>query len=251
MMAHDTPLDTLAARWAAGPDAAVFAPLADGLRKRGELLEAARVVTAGLARFPGHPAGLIVQARIASEQGDAALAERALAELLERDPEHPLALELASQLAPALLGEAPGTEPIVLADEAADASGEAEDAAPGHALVTESLAALYHRQGHLEAALEAYQALVARDPANDRLVERKDAIRRELLAGRPLPFDANESGGRSVADWLGALAAARPAAQRKAASYDAFFAPTQAGATAPDATADFDAFQRWLQELGR
>ncbi len=250
-MAHDTPLDTLAARWAAGPDAAVFAPLADGLRKRGELLEAARVVTAGLARFPGHPAGLIVQARIATEQGDAALAERALAELLERDPEHPLALELAAQVAPALLGEAQDAEPIVLTDEAEEEEAGAEDVVPGHALVTESLAALYHRQGHLEAALEAYRALVERDPANDRFAERQDAIRRELLAGRPLPFDAAESGGRSVAEWLGALAAVRPAAERKAASYDAFFAPTQAEATPRDATADFDAFQRWLQELGR
>ncbi len=124
-MSLNSPLDALAARWASGPEAGVFAPLADGLRKRGDLDEAARVIAAGLARFPGHVAGLVVQARIAIDQGDLALADRALAEALERDPDHPLARELAAGIAP----PAPADEdddhgPLVFTDDVAPGVGD-------------------------------------------------------------------------------------------------------------------------------
>lgn len=305
-------LDALAARWAARPEPGVFAALAEGLAKRGDLAEAGRVAAAGLARYPGHAAGLIAQARIAIATGDKALAIRALAVLLERDPGHPLAREMATGIAPHLVpvdvpaaesvtsdeagalpvepvGEDDGTAPTtdaagepqggspeapidrvitldlpgqhepavpedeVAEDEVAEGPGapatastdEADDGAP---IVTESLAELYHRQGHLEEALAAYAELAARDPSNDTVAARHEAVRRELATQRPLPFDAHESAGRSVSEWLGAVAAARPPAGAAEASFDAFYEPPPAPA---DATADFDAFQRWLQELGR
>lgn len=307
-MPPGTSLDALAARWAARPEPGVFAALAEGLAKRGDLAEAARIAAAGLARYPGHAAGLVAQARIAVAQGDVPLAARALAVLLERDPGHPLARELAARHAPELLtvrdvpggGTAtdhstetavtpppdpreetpvePAGEPVldviemtaeelpaeveegaagsdaagVLESDEIGISGEDEDAVGDEVealpIITESLAALYHQQGHLEEALAAYAELAARDPSNDTVAARHEAVRREMATQRPLPFDARQSGGRSVADWLGGLAAARPAAGRDAASLDAFYEPPPAPA---DATADFDAFQRWLEELAR
>lgn len=271
-------LEALAARWAARPESGVFAALAEGLAKRGDLAEAARVVAAGLARYPGHAAGLVVQAKVALAAGDRPLAVRALAVLLERDPGHPVALEMmaaarpeasvaAPQAAPPEAQEAvgaaaatdlprPDPAPLPQPEEEVAAAvapsapppaePEGEDEAPP--IITESLAALYHRQGHLEEALAAYAELAARDPSNDSVAARHEAVRRELVAQRPLPFDARESGGRSVAAWLGGVAARRPAAGRTEASFDAFYEPPPAPA---DATADFDAFQRWLEELAR
>lgn len=304
-------LEALAARWAARPEPGVFAALAEGLAKRGDLAEAGRVVAAGLARYPGHIAGLLVQARVALAAGDRPLAQHALAVLLERDPGHPVAAEMLAAVGPTRAQETPpvpaaveagatpppaamghdaapvpsddesegSVPPAAEVPEAApappppagdaaaspldqdataeagraaspplpDATAEEEEAPP---IITESLAALYHRQGHLEEALAAYAELAARDPSNDSVAARHEAIRRELVAQRPLPFDARESGGRSVAAWLGAVAAARPAAGRGGgeASFDAFYEPPPAPA---DATADFDAFQRWLEELSR
>jgi tetratricopeptide (TPR) repeat protein len=260
----------------------VFAPLAEGLWKRGDLGAAARVLVAGLARFPGHIAGLTVQARLAQAVGDLALAERTVAELLERDPTHPVGLELqvglqkagsaeperavSGSAEPVRGGHSPlaaapeadrspaaaieATPPLV--DEPADApvaqDEEVEPFGPEVAIVTESLAALYHQQGHLEQAMAAYAELAARDPANNSLAARHEALRRELAARRPLPFDARESGGRSTASWLAALAARRPAAPRDPSPFDAFYEAPPAPA---DATADYAAFQRWLEELAR
>lgn len=284
-------LDALAARWATRTEPGVFAALAEGLAKRGDLAEAARVVSAGLARYPGHAAGLVAQARIASLQGDRPLAARALALLLDRDPGHPLALELAGELAPELLtaddepaaqaptadmvaedsgagpsdvgfGEASATVVTVDGADLTEAEPDAADQVPTAdetraeseddpeplPIVTESLAALYHQQGHLEEALAAYAELAARDPSNDTVAARHEALRREMLARRPLPFDVRESGGRSVAEWLAAVAAAQPTTGRADGSFDAFYEPPPAPA---DATADFDAFQRWLEELAR
>ncbi len=256
-MSLDSPLDALAARWAARPEAGVFAPLADALRKRGDLEEAARVVAAGLARFPGQLTGLVVQARIAIDRGDVALAGLALAEALERDPGHPLARDLADALAPRAASVEDDAGPLIFTDDepvgaapdGVGAGGEPADEAPE--FLTESMAALYHHQGHLEAALAAYAELVSRDPGNGDLVARHRAVEREVAASRPLPFDARQSGGRSVADWLGAVAAARPSTPPRPASFDAFFEPPAPPAPRPDPGADFDAFKRWLEELAR
>lgn len=243
-------LDALVRRWADQPSAPVFAALADGLRKRGALAEAADVISAGLERFPGWVPGVLVGVRVAVAQGDLPWAETALRGVLEADPGHPVARELARSVAPRLLSEEPEPAGPLAAppprddDEGAEA-GHAEEPAPGE-FVTESLAALYHRQGHLEQALAAYRALAERDGGNALAAERRDAIAAELRQHEPIPLDARRSGGRAVGDWLRAVASARPAPGRPTASFDAFY---EAPPAPRAATSDFDAFQRWLKEL--
>src|SRR5690606_8045027 len=100
-------------------------------------------------------------ARTAAEMGDLDTVGMALGRALVIDPGHPLALEMATASRPnadQATAEA-DLEPLCY-DETATTGGE------GPVLVTESLAALYHRQGHLELALAAYAELAARDPAN-------------------------------------------------------------------------------------
>jgi hypothetical protein len=63
-----------------------------------------------------------------------------------------------------------------------------------------------------------------------------------------VPFDAQVSGGESAASWIGRVVATRPVAVPRRDGFDAFYEPPPAPAAPAD---DFDAFQRWLQELDR
>jgi tetratricopeptide (TPR) repeat protein len=234
-------LDTLAARWAANPNPTVCAALGDGLRKRGDIRGALALLNQGTDRFPEHVPLWIALARSALAANDTTMAETALARALTLDPHHPVALEMATATAPALL-EAEPNEPVVLEGEDEDEPGPETPV-----LVTESLAALYHRQGHLELALAAYAELTSREPDNVTLAERYAAVQREFQAARPLPYDAAEAGGTAVSDWLGALARTEPRPVRPP-EFDAFYQPPPAP---PEATADFSSFRRWLQELDR
>lgn len=244
-------LQSLAARWVADPQPTVCAALADGLRKRGELSEALALLHRGIDQFPDHVPLRITRGRVALALGDREAARDDLRWVLDQDRSHPVARELAAQVAPDLLAAAASATPSPEAADAepiADAEAE-DDAAP--ALVTESLAVLYHRQGHLALAVAAYAELAGRNPENQSLVSRHEALRRELAASQPVPFDARVSGGRSVAEWFARLgAAAPPIVAKPRTGFDAFYEPPPL-APAPPATADFDAFQRWLHELDR
>jgi tetratricopeptide (TPR) repeat protein len=246
------PLEALSARWAEDPHPTVGAALADGLRKRGDFRGASALLGKATDRFPGHLPLWIAAARLAAETGDPVGAEAALARALAIDPGHPVAREMAAEVAPGLLEGPPEVDTLYFTEavEAEGGAGPTNDKgteSEAADLVTESLAALYHRQGHLALALAAYSELAARDPANTTVAARHEAVRHEFAASRPLPFDARESGGRSTQEWLAGLALVSPHRLRPA-EFDAFYDPP---AAPPEAAADFDAFQRWLQELDR
>ena len=250
-MSLGEPLDTLAAAWAADPHPTRAAAIGDALRKRGDLRAARSFLNRATDRFPGSLPLWLAAARLSIEEADSTALRVALGSALSLDPAHPLARELAGGYLPELLAEAecaPEPEP----DQGAEPGLEADaEGAPGEldpVPVTESLAALYHRQGHLELALAAYAELAARSPSSQVAAERHRAISAELAATRPRPFDARLSGGRSTGDWLAAIASAAPSRQAEPTEFDQFFEPS-APPAAP--TADFDAFQRWLQELER
>ena len=245
------PLDTLAARWADDPHPTACAALADGLRKRGDLHAALGIAGRGADRFPGHLPLWITMARVAEASNDRPGCVIALSKALAIDPTHPLAREMALELAPELVPAAEQVdppEPLYFTDPADEGTDSESDEATGAPeLVTESLAALYHRQGHLAMALAAYSELAARDPANASVAARHEAVRHELAASQPVPFDARESGGRPTGAWLAHLGGLAPD-PRRPAEFDAFYDPP---AAPTDDAADFGAFQRWLEELDK
>jgi len=262
-MSGSPELDRLATRWAEQADSTCFAPLAEGLRQRGELEEATAFAVRGVARRPAYLPGHLVLARIYRDQRrwDAAGAE--LRAALAIDAEHPVVLDALDQLGrlraaapepmppgPALLGGSADAHAddesggLVYSDDLVD------DAPVQHtAVVTESLAMLYWGQGHHQQAIDAFDALIQRTPGNPDLVIRRDAVRAEFDATRPAPFDAAHSGGRSVREWLATVAGVTTPAPRPVSGFDAFY-QTTAVPSAPD-PGDLAAFQAWLRELDR
>ncbi len=247
-MSLGIPLDTLSAQWAEEPRPTAGAALADGLRKRGMLRLAMSVLGKGTERFPEHLPLWFTMARVAMEGQDRPGTQAALKRALEIDPGHPLVREMAAEVAPQLLESLPEPAPVEPQEPTDDEPAvEVEVGESAPELVTESHAALYHRQGHLEQALAAYAELAARDPANATVAARHDAVAREVSATRPIPFDAGLGGGQAIGAWLAAFAT-RTAEPRRATEFDAFYDPPPAPA---EPVADLGAFQRWLEELDK
>lgn len=278
---HDLELDRLTVLWSAQPTSRCFAPLAEALRKRGALEQATAVATSGITSRPEYLPGRLVMARIYIDQGQLESARDELEAALALDATHPVVLDTLATLAatsavPAAPEPAPSREvetpdrdrepapaPLAMSEPATIDHAEApvpehelevetEDEEPAIAdaepVLTESLAMLYRGQGHLAQAVDVLDALVARAPGNAQLVARRDAVRAELDIARPRPYDAAQSGGRPVGDWLASFATSRATPPAPASSFDAFY---QAPATPPSEAGDLAAFQAWLRELGR
>ena len=240
-------LDELARRWREEPVPAACAALAEGLRKRGAYAEAAAVAREGLGRRPADLPCLVVLSRILLDQGEPREAEAALRVALATDPDHPGVLRALWQF------EArPDSGAARTGEESDELLFTDDDPAAGLAepLLTESLAGLYHRQGHLDRAAEVYSALVSRDPANAELRARRDSIAAEVQSRRPRPYDAALSGGRPLREWLAEVAAVAPPATGSGTAYDAFYQTSPAPPPA-DQLADFETFQHWLKGLDR
>ncbi len=74
------------------PDGLAFAPLADALRRNGQLRDALDLLTEGTTRQPEYATGHLVAARLYAEQGMHAEAELAARRVLDLDPENTQAL---------------------------------------------------------------------------------------------------------------------------------------------------------------
>src|SRR5690606_23939122 len=74
-------------------------------------------------------------------------------------------------------------------------------------VVTESMAELYARQGHVAEAMNVYQTLLAQQPNDPRLLERLRALEQQRAAGsRRLSYVALDTGGESVESFFKSLA---------------------------------------------
>jgi hypothetical protein len=89
------------------------------------------------------------------------------------------------------------------------------DTAEPDLVVTETMAQVFLRQGHVVEALAVYRELSSRDPGSERLRERVaelEARRVAMAAPPPRPsFLARDTGGQSLGAFFAALLAARPA----------------------------------------
>ncbi|HEY4321845.1 MAG TPA: tetratricopeptide repeat protein [Gemmatimonadales bacterium] len=274
-MPYAPQIERLAAIWREQPRSTAFAPLADALRKAGATADALELARAGVTARPDFLPGHLVLARVLIDGGARDDAERVLRAALTLDHEHPVIAEMLRELTGTgqqlalTAGVAPVLEPVAPAAEmaspptewsvdesrgeaSADAASESDemlgDESPHEPLITESLALLYRDQGHLDRALDAFEQLVQRHPANINLAARRDGVRAELEAQRPRPYAASRSGGTPVAEWLQAIAAASAPPPRSTSGFDAFY---EAPAGSAVEAGDLAAFQSWLRELDR
>ncbi len=266
--------DHLVATWADQSTGTVCAAVAERYRKEGRLPDALSLADECVHRWPEYLPGHLVRGLTIRDQGDLSAADAALLAALAIDPSHPVVLEELAhiaelrgaradasawqQLRDASAEPAPPGLPGFLASPAYqdsvadmhrfDGSFEEDFEEPSDELLTESLAALYQAQGHLERAAEVYSVLASRTPDNPTLAQRRDAIQEEMARSRPRPYDARQSGGAPLGRWLRTIAIGRPQSDATPrGGYDAFYQ------TAPvrEPTEDLAAFQNWLKGLGR
>jgi tetratricopeptide (TPR) repeat protein len=113
----------------------------------------------------------------------------------------------------------PAGEPSVVP---ASASTDPPDTAEPDLVVTETMAQVFLRQGHVVEALAVYRELLARSPESARLRERVAELeeRQRVLSAPPQrpSFLARDTGGQSLGSFFSALLAARPDAGRPVSS---------------------------------
>jgi len=101
------------------------------------------------------------------------------------------------------------TQEMATAAEAVPTEQSATEPAP---VLTESMAELYLRQGHLAEAMNVYRELAARQPNDPRLQQKVRDLQAALAAGtRRHSYVAMDTGGESVESFFRSLADARPA----------------------------------------
>ncbi len=125
---------------------------------------------------------------------------------------------IAEMLASAepLADQAPELIPVAASPAPAAAEAGTDEEAIPQAFVTETMAELYLRQGHLDAALNIFQQLVEQRPNDVLLAERlravEERVRSEALATPALAADVPAApvyGGPTIREFLSGLAARR------------------------------------------
>jgi tetratricopeptide (TPR) repeat protein len=179
----DETLDRLRDSWARSPGSLAFVPLAEALRRRGDLDEAIQVSRAGLDHRPNHSSGHLVLGRCLFDKGDLSEAIREFEEVVSLDSKNALALRL---LGLALKGKGWGRAVEPEAGPAAARSAESRATRVGGEelgdieFFTRTMAEIFERQGFLRKALEVYQRLAATHPERTDLQERIQAIEASL-----------------------------------------------------------------------
>lgn len=184
------------------PDGRAFAPLADALRRAGEMDRALAVVSEGMHRLPDFGSAQIVAGWVHQEMGDSEAALDAFSRGVELDGENTVALRAAAELAreagygdssiefserlAALEGDVAAAAGVELNEDAlVEEEAIVEEEVPAAAeiiadeeegeeeeIVTRTLADIYVRQGHITKAVEVYRQLSQEDPGDASLAER-------------------------------------------------------------------------------
>ncbi|MBW7998341.1 MAG: tetratricopeptide repeat protein [Candidatus Glassbacteria bacterium] len=202
-------------RFAEAPDSRLFLPLADALRRAGELERAEKLCREGLERFPAFNSARILLGECLAEGGKLELAVRELeaaasldsgnrrlkaelAEISEKMGDSGKAAGSPSQsgvelpevaVPPEETGKAVGTaadsdesDSVAEAREAesAEHSSGSDSAGESEMFITRTLGDIYRMQGHDRKALEIYNKLVEEGQRNPELKTKIDEIAARL-----------------------------------------------------------------------
>ena len=171
-------------RFSEAPDSRLFLPLADALRRAGELERAVKLCREGLERFPDFASARILLGECLAEIGDLEQAEQTLEKMAAEDSDNLRVIKRLAGLAESRgdkdkaqalyeqLGqqEAVEAESHALAEQQEGGTGVLEsmeddqavaaEQDPGELFITHTLADIYRLQGHYEQAYEIYNKLI-------------------------------------------------------------------------------------------
>jgi tetratricopeptide (TPR) repeat protein len=207
-------ISELEQRFAESPDSRLFLPLADALRRAGELERAEKLCRDGLERFPDFNSARILLGECLADMGKLEQAGQILSESAELDSGN---RRIADRLADIESQKGGGAQPSDTTAETgapeteADAveggapeAAEPEEAAPagdasksGGMFVTDTLGDIYKLQGHDRKAFEIYSKLAAGGQAGPEVKEKLRELSEKL--GK-VPIAGDISGDRAEGD---------------------------------------------------
>ncbi len=217
-------------RFAQAPDSRLFLPLADALRRAGELGRAAKLCREGLQRYPDFNSARILLGETLAELGELDEAVRELKQAAALDAGSSRIMTLLSSVAakmgagqvaggggqaesdeppPGERAEPPADEPVEQKPDTAEA--ELTNGA-GEMFVTHTLGDIYRMQGHDLKALEVYRKLLAEGHDDPVLKRKADELTRELAGSESAGGPDELSTGVGEVEPAPAGVAAPPAA---------------------------------------
>jgi len=182
-------LQNLIERYRRGNDSRLFAPLADGYRKSGEVDKAIEILEKGLEKFPRYASAHVILAKCYYDKGATERAKAEFRRVLELDGENMVALKFMGDILLAedsrpeaaeyyrkVLAIDPTNGEVARALKEMEASflvkeidladsKTARDERPRE-LATMTLAGIYAAQGYYNKALRIYSDVLDREPGN-------------------------------------------------------------------------------------
>ena len=184
-LVRKTKIEIFRAVLALDDKAPIFIELAESLLEDGKPGEAVNICERGLVHHPGLLAGRILLAEALEAAGREDEAREALASASSQAAQTTAILDRMSRLEERLKGEekeAPQEPEFpVLTPEA----GPEEESEPPVEMPSPTLAYLYLRQGEPRAAARVYKQLLAKDPDNEKIKAKLEALAGQLGGKEP------------------------------------------------------------------
>ncbi|MFC1544560.1 tetratricopeptide repeat protein [Gemmatimonadota bacterium] len=198
-------INELEQRFADSPDSRLFLPLADSLRRAGELERAVKLCRDGLERFPDFGSARVLLGECLTDMGELEQAGRVLEEAALQDGGNRRIAgrladiarqggddaELSSPVEPGSGQEAAVVEP---AGQPSDKGSGKHKSEAGEMFITHTLGDIYKMQGHDRKAFEVYSKLVAEGHADQevsgKLKEMAERLGENLPGGGQVSAEA-------------------------------------------------------------
>lgn len=218
-MALEQEIRELEQRFADAPESRLFLPLADALRRAGELERAVQICSQGLESYPDFTSARVLLGKCLAGLGSHHQAREVLEGVLSEDENNLEALRTLGQIsldegekdrAGDYLSRALALEPedetlaAVLKDldgqlpgsGAADAEEEQYGGGSGEVFITHTLGDLYRLQGHYQRAYEVYSRLLDRFPEDPSLAVKLEDVTARLKQKKtsPVPHETAAEG---------------------------------------------------------
>lgn len=208
-------IERLRKRLRAEPESKVFAPLADQLRRDGQLEEALGLLEDGLSRFPDYLTAMVILGQTLRDAGRVDHARKVLVRVLDLDPENFVALRLLAldafeqdiwHLALPWLERLVRLEPedplwpemlLKARLDAADSGIALPSEAPEEdGFATMTMVEIYIEQGYFAKALAALKLMQSQDPGRADVKARLAEVLGQLDA-QGGPFANGQNSGRA------------------------------------------------------